>query len=256
MIFLDVIPETAKQIDDSLDFIDIDGSVYSQEKRHDRKNFGKWFKKTQHKIFGYKYCSIYRMSLKTTTRMRVHKLVAKAFCPNDSPDVKTIVGHRNNIKDDNRVENLYWATNAENTKKAFDDGLMKNAKAWDDSQSIPVEQYDVLTNIKLATFGSICEAAKITGINATTIARQCRYKRPVFNRTKTYFRFLGDETTITRGVIIGYSFDTDKEVGRYLNAKDAERQTGVCSRQISWQIKNNRKPKWTKHGIYFLQRNL
>lgn len=39
---------------------------------------------------------------------RVHILVAEAFIPN--PDNKTTVDHKNRVRDDNRVENLRWAT--------------------------------------------------------------------------------------------------------------------------------------------------
>lgn len=183
------LPKTAVPIKGSINhWIDVDGSVYAIDTRCGRER--KLIKKAQTTCCGYKYCGIRYHGETQNRSKRVHRLVAEAFIPN--PNGYNVVGHKNNIKSDNRVENLYWTTVKENTQKAFDDGLAKNDKGFDDSQSKPVAMFETKTNKLLGIYGSECEAVRKTGLSKTTICRQAKYKRPV--RKPFYFRYLDDES--------------------------------------------------------------
>lgn len=60
---------------------------------------------------GYPIVSLCEINKKQKS-WKVHRLVAEAFLPN--PEAKKEIDHINRIRDDNRVENLRWATRKEN----------------------------------------------------------------------------------------------------------------------------------------------
>ena len=195
---LDKLPDGVKQIEGTLDWCDREGNIYGQETRKvpnrfhkdifvPVKNYGKYFKRSYSMTHGYYYCTLKYIGKDGNYQKtrRVNVIVAETFLEN--PDNLPVVGHKNNIKTDNRVENLYWTTWKENTQKAVDDGLLVNDKGYDDSQSKPVIMYETKTNKELARFGSLREAARETGYSLTTIARQAKYQRPV--RKPWYFRY-------------------------------------------------------------------
>lgn len=197
--YYDVLPKNAKMIENSLAWCTPEGKIYGQETRKvpnrwnkeqltPVKNYGKYFEYEQFESQGYLYCTIKIKDvngLYKKKKFRVHKLIAQTFLSN--PNNLPVVGHKNNIKTDNRLDNLYWTTYSENTQKAVNDKLLVNKKGYDDSQSKPVIMYETDTNKELGRYGSICEASKLTGCAKTTISRQCKYKRPT--RKPWYFRY-------------------------------------------------------------------
>ena len=229
------LPPEAKRIPNSLTWVTPNGELYgvvtaTYKNGQKHKDYGCFFKYTLrtngHNGYVYGPVKYYVDESHTKTVLRnsrVHILVAKAFIEN--PNSLCVVGHRNNIKHDNRVENLYWTTIKENTQKAYDDGLAVNAKGRDDSQSKPVVMFDTKTNQELGRYGSILEASSQTGILASTIARQAKYKRPV--QRPFYFRYENDESVPTPRIVIRYDIETGKELGRFVNFADASQATGV-----------------------------
>ena len=114
-------------------------------------------------IKGYAYTTLSNGS-RGKKKLKVHRLVAEAFIPNphNKPEVNHIDGNKRNCK----VENLEWVTHQENCKHAYETGLR--------TDNVYVNQIDVNTGEVIATFKSMKEASKITGVNYDSIAHCSR----------------------------------------------------------------------------------
>lgn len=103
------------------------GNLRSKERKvnHYRSGFFRFYKsqpkKTRIGNDGYFKCSLKKDGQRFD--FRVHRLVAEAFLENK--ENKKIINHINGIKTDNRVENLEWCTESENTAHAVKNRLIK-----------------------------------------------------------------------------------------------------------------------------------
>ncbi len=136
----------------------------------------KSFKYGKEKLFklskngsGYYYVGLSGMKIP----IGIHKLVAMVFVPN--PNNLKIVNHKNNIKTDNRPENLEWCTQKYNIRQAVETGVKPPTKAWlgkfgaEHNRSKAVLQFD-LNGKYINEFGSIHEAMRKTGVNYGNIS--------------------------------------------------------------------------------------
>lgn len=136
---------------------------------------------------GYLYITLVNKYGKKQT-YRLHRLVAKAYIPNINN--YPIVGHKDNIKQNCHVNNLYWTTNKENVQKAVDDKLLVNDKGYKDSQSMPVIAYNDKFQ-EIGRFGSVSECSRYYHVSKSTIFRHCYNQIKTKTRTGYYFRFQG-----------------------------------------------------------------
>lgn len=142
-----------------------------------------WWKekimKTQINGKWYEVISLHK-DKKIITR-RIHRLVAVEFIPNH--ENKPCINHKNWIKTDNRVENLEWCTNKENTSHWWENGLYKiensyfytNRERFSEIRSIPVIQYTIQWEY-IKEWKSAKEAGLNSGAHASDITRCCRGK--------------------------------------------------------------------------------
>ena len=157
-------------------------------------NDGQIFSETSNKLLkldkslrgGYK--SLNSISLinsdSKTKSFKFHQLVAKAFIPNDDPQNKNVVNHKDGNKLNNHVDNLEWVSLRENNQHAIDTGLLKPTKRR-------VTQMDLDGNV-IKIHETLRGSGTDTGVLSSSIAKCCKGTRQTAGGFKWKFT---DENT-------------------------------------------------------------
>lgn len=120
------------------------------------------------------YCQVGLSKNNKIKSFRVHRLVAKAFIHN--PQNKKEVNHINELKDDNRVENLEWCTSSENSRHGTrNERITKTKRKNGAFYERSVIQVDAKTGEYIRKWKSISDAEK-AGFDSGHISACCKKK--------------------------------------------------------------------------------
>ena len=126
---------------------------------------------------GYYYCHLWANN--GNRYIRMHRLLALAFIPN--PNNYPLVRHLNDIKTDNRLENLAWGTMSENIKDSIKNGKY-NQEASEKARNIGRKISGTKCSKKVlcietnTIFDSTKEAGDWLGVDRAGISGCCRGK--------------------------------------------------------------------------------
>lgn len=171
LIHISNIHEEMKLIDgSSTDYITPSGQVYKLY--HDDMYYPK--KAIQNNVNKYMYIGI-TFSDGVNRSRRQHVLMAKAFIPNPDPEHLKYVGHKDDIKWHNTLDNLYWTDTQENTQSAINHDLLIQPKAEQNDNSIFIKVIDKNTNQIVGVYGSIRECDRcIENISLSLISKMIK----------------------------------------------------------------------------------
>ena len=115
------------------------------------------------KATGYMHINLYSSKDRKCHSHLLHRLIAKIFI--DNPDNLEQINHKNEIKTDNRVENLEWCSRSYNIKYGSGYRMRIRSNCKTVLQKIPD------TNRIIGIWGSVTQAANSLGVKQQNLSR-------------------------------------------------------------------------------------
>jgi len=198
---------------------------------------------------GYKYVTLCNKN--GCKNHLVHRLVAKAFL--DNPYDYSVVNHKDENPSNNNVENLEWCTQAYNNAYGTRGARTSKAEMNRSDCSIPVVQFDLHGRF-IAEYPSSKEAWRKTGISRHSIIAVCNHKDKYYSAKGFLWahieetRLLPDGTRELLQINNAkqqkpiYQYDLDGNfIKRYISAREAATENGICAESIQCVARNERK---------------
>lgn len=157
---------------------------------------GHIMKQSKNPVTGYKQVRLAIVRGKGKT-FRVHRLVAENFI--DNPNGYTEVNHKNEIRTDNRVENLEWCTHKYNSNYGnHNNRVSESQRKSKRSRRIPV--IIIFPNGSEKYAHSLREAEEITGWNRSTIQRRLENPNAIFDKDTYKFRYASNKKSNNKSI--------------------------------------------------------
>lgn len=161
----------------------------------------------------------------------VQRLVTRAYS-GDPLSEKHQANHKDGNKQNNNIDNLEWLTQSGNILHSYETGL-NNCR-------IPVCQYTV-TGEKIATYKSLSDASKETGITRRHISECCSKENSAITAGGSIWRYIDEDFSSQRTSRDNRKILCSTRDGEFINIYDSVaeiyKETGYAKQNIYYNLK-------------------